>query len=522
RIFQPTDKYWLRDGLWLDGIHFGDGTVWTIEDLAAAQAESAKSSGIVFGSGYSDAFTHSQGDGSYFIQELTSNNSNTITFDDVTSDDVTIYQSGDDAIIKLANGEEVQIADQFLKDTQHPIDSLKFSDGTVWSAEDIVARLDPSDLGRHFVGALGDDAYTYTRGDGSISISDSDSGSDTLVFTDTTPDQLVVRRMKYDAVFQLNSGETVVVNDYFANDHANVIERIEFSDGTVWTQDDVRNQMVAQGQAEGFASGTGDADTYVHHVGDGSYAIFDLGMPDVMDRLVFADLNVDDVTLSAMDNDLVMGLSSGETIRLINVLDFGYSLIESVEFADGTTLSAWDLGQKMVADMVATGYVQGSPFRDTFYHTSGDGSYTISDGRPVTTPYVFFDYPGSGDERLIFTDLNETDLSLSRQGNDVILSLSSGEQIRLENQVYHFFDDGSGNDAYGIDAVEFADGTVWDANMLLDKLLYKMAAQGYVEETDGNDYLVHHAGDGSYTISETNSSSDTDINPWGTNGAELY
>ncbi|MEJ2756351.1 MAG: calcium-binding protein, partial [Gammaproteobacteria bacterium] len=237
RIFQPTDKYWLRDGLWLDGIHFGDGTVWTIEDLAVAQAESAKSSGIVFGSGYSDAFTHSQGDGSYFIQELTSNNSNTITFDDVTSDDVTIYQSGDDAIIKLANGEEVQIADQFLKDTQHPIDSLKFSDGTVWSAEDIVARIDPSDLGRHFVGALGDDAYTYTRGDGSISISDSDSGNDTLVFTDTTPDQLIVRRMKDDAVFQLDTGETVVVNDYFVSNHENVVERIEFSDGTVWTQD---------------------------------------------------------------------------------------------------------------------------------------------------------------------------------------------------------------------------------------------------------------------------------------------
>ncbi|XDA98361.1 calcium-binding protein [Sulfitobacter sp. LCG007] len=169
------------------------------------------------------------------------------------------------------------------------------------------------------------------------------------------------------------------------------------------------------------------------------------------DRLIFTDVNADDVTFAQnAGDDLVITMSNGETITILDHFanyseDMGY-----IEFADGTTLGSKAIRDKKVADMKETGAVIGSEHMETYRHTLGDGSYSIRD----------FSYNAGVIDTFVFTDANQEDVTFSQNADqDLIMTLMNDEEITI---IDHFK-----NSNLDMEQFIFADGTTLAANELI-------------------------------------------------------
>jgi Ca2+-binding RTX toxin-like protein len=144
-------------------------------------------------------------------------------------------------------------------------------------------------------------------------------------------------------------------------------------------------------------------------------------------------LAVTDVLFSRSGNDLLIQINStGETLTVLNQFIGTYG-IEQVLFADNTvwdrtqiTQAAWIRGTSGIdsihgssADEIIAGghgndYLQGNDGNDTYIYASGDGNDEINDQSSSTTQT----------DTLKFTNLNQSDLTISRIGNDLYVGIN--------------------------------------------------------------------------------------------------
>ena len=473
----------------IETIEFADGTTWDHTAFRNQMVSDMKATGTVVGTDRDETYVHNSGDGSYTITDYDYYQGNDrLVFTDLNPSDVTLSRSGNDAVLSFANGETITLVRYLDENLRYSIETIEFADGTTWDHTAFRNQMvsDMKATGT-VVGTDRDETYVHNSGDGSYTITDYDyyQGNDRLVFTDLNPSDVTLSRSGNDAVLSFANGETITLVRYLDGNLRYSIETIEFADGTTWDHTAFRNQMVSDMKATGTVVGTDRDETYVHNSGDGSYTITDYDYYQGNDRLVFTDLNPSDVTLSRSGNDAVLSFANGETITLVRYLDgnLRYS-IETIEFADGTTWDHTAFRNQMVSDMKATGTVVGTDRDETYVHNSGDGSYTITD----------YDYY-QGNDRLVFTDLNPSDVTLSRSGNDAVLSFANGETITL----VRYLDE---NLRYSIETIEFADGTTWDHTAFRNQMVSDMKATGTVVGTDRDETYVHNSGDGSYTITD--------------------
>ena len=370
-----------------------------------------------------------------------------------------------------------------------------------------------------FYGAEGDDTitgselsdtYFYMSGDGSDIISDfayngGTPPQDRLVFGDLNASDLsFVRLGNDDLLITMPDGATVTIVGHFTNGQTMNIEEVEFADGTVLDSQAIRDKSVADQKASGYVLGSTKMENYYHAQGDGSYSIEDeYGLSSINDRLVFTDVNPDEVSFSrGAGTDLVITLPNGEAVTIVNQFQWGNNFdIELIEFADGTVLNAQDIRDRTVADMKSSGSVIGSMEAETYVHTTGDGSYTILDNGTLS----------SIDDRLVFTDLNEDQVLFSQgAGDDLVITTNTGETITI---ISHFSNGGN----YDIEEFEFADGTVVTSFAVTAGVVVSGSAAsdninfGYTDSNgdaidgsgqilmgfDGNDQIRNGAGDDS-------------------------
>ncbi|MGQ3212336.1 calcium-binding protein [Shinella sp.] len=99
-------------------------------------------------------------------------------------------------------------------------------------------------------------------------------------------------------------------------------------------------------------------------------------------------------------------------------------------------------------------YLNGEAGSDTYVYTSGDGSDTIDDEVGFADQWNV--------DVLLFNDLNTSDVSLSREGAELkILVTSTGDVITVDDQFYSTVDN------LGIEKIKFADGSVMDRDDIL-------------------------------------------------------
>ncbi|WP_208348979.1 calcium-binding protein [Pseudaestuariivita rosea] len=393
----------------------------------------------------SDTYVYALGDGSDLIMDYQfgSHTADRLVLNGITPDDVTVSRSGNNAIMTMPDGGSITLVDA-LRDDWYIIETIEFADGTIWDHAAMRNQMvsDMKATGT-VVGTGWAETYVHTSGDGSYTIQETGYANDQLVFTDlNVGDVQFSHNAGNDLVMTTVGGEVITVTDHF-NSFFDVedIEEIRFADGTVLDLDGIRAKSIADQKDSGFVRGSRNTDVYQHAAGDGSYTIQETG--NANDQLVFTDLTVDDVQFShSSGGDLVMTTVGGEVITVWDHFANISEDIEEIRFADGTVLDLDGIRAKSIADQKATGFVRGTHLSETYFHTSGDGSYTILEF-------------GASNDQFVFTDLNLGDVRFTKSsGGDMVMTTVGGEVITVWD---HFV-----NSSEDIEEIVFADGTVLD------------------------------------------------------------
>ena len=548
----------------------------------------------LYGAQGSDTYYYSSGDGNDFIDDEDGSTTSTdrLVFRDINPDDVRLsIIGGNDLLVTIiATGETIRLDEQFYSPTSgYGFEEIVFADATVWDrsmiqlkaiehsqtdGDDTVNGTKGDDVFEgglgddNLYGSLGSDTYYYSSGDGNDFIDDEDESTtsiDRLIFRDINPDDVRLSIVGGDdlLVTIIATGETIKLDEQFYSTTRNFgFEEIVFADATVWDRSIIRLKAIEHSQTDGddtvngtksddvFEGGLGDdnlygslgSDTYYYSSGDGNDFIDDEdGSTTSIDRLVFRDINPDDVRLSIIGGDdlLVTIIATGEEIRLDEQFysptsNFGF---EEIVFADGTAWLRADFSQIVVdhspdGDVIVgtagddnlTGTDDNDTFNaglgddhidsrigsDTFIYASGDGNDYIDEENGSTVSI----------DTLKFTDINPDDVTLRRSGVDLFVKINAtGEEIEIDEQFY------SATNNWGIERIEFADGTVWDRDAIesnikilgtdgndnlfgtdVDNLFIGGLGDDNIDSRKGSDTFVYASGDGNDYINEEDGS----------------
>jgi Ca2+-binding RTX toxin-like protein len=571
----------------------GDDTIYgfSYSDLLDGKA----GNDFLSGGNESDSYIFGHGYGHDTIRDnmgsLLATNNDVLRFKDASVTDVTFRRTGNSDDLQISiNGTDdiVAINGQFtvlyglFNFIPDQIEHFEFTGGTILSANDVIDRLDSAagtdgnDIIYGFSyedtlrGGKGDDVidggrendtYVYGRGDGHDTIiegADAQTNAfDTLVLHGIVPGAVSLIRSGNDVTLTFadsapgaaDSG-SVLLKDELDDFFSRGVERIMFDNGTVWTRNDLRLNLVSLASTSGndsivgfntndvlrgglgndtLSGGPGD-DTYRYARGDGNDVIIEgtSGNFSTFDTLFLEGLNPANVSVIRNGNDVTLQIAAssagagdaGSILLKDELNDFFSQGVEQIVFADGTVWTQAILRSMLitasgtngddvingsnVSDLIAGGLgndtINGGPGDDIYLYARGDGNDVIIEG--TAGNFSQFD-------TLKLQDINPAEASLVRNGNDVtILFAATGPgsgnagSILLKDELDNWF-------AQGVEQIVFADGTAWTQNDLRLKLLAQAATPGNdvingyntndsITGAGGNDTLSGGAGDDIY------------------------
>jgi len=465
----------------------------------------------ILNGGYgSDTYIWGQGDGSDFIDEggAYSTDADKLILNGLTSADVTLSRLNYELYVTInATGEVLTVDDHFYS-SAYGLEGLLFADGEYLDRDGIQQAawyrgtdsddtLTGSSFGETLTGGLGDDllrggygsdTYLWASGSGNDTINESGQYStdqDVLRLTDLNLTDVSLSRVGTHLYITVTStGDELFVDDQFYSSTYGV-EFLEFADGQSLDRSDIQalswfrgtdgnDNITGTSSDDTFASVLGDdrfvggsgSDTYVWGAGYGNDSLYDTnGVSGDVDTLILEGLSASDVEFSRSGSFLnIENLTSGETFTVeYQFYNSAYGL-EEIVFENGQTLNKQDI--------IDAAWYRGTDGNDTIYGGSasevfgsegGDdyyvgrnGSDTYIWGSGFGNDSVYETYGASGDiDRLILQDLNPDDISVARNGTFLTLTnLQTAETFTVNYQYY--------SDTYGLEEIEFANGTIWD------------------------------------------------------------
>lgn len=287
-------------------------------------------------------------------------------------------------------------------------------------------------------GGRGSDEYVLSGTTGQATIKDNDwafpSTDVVRVEAGIAPDEVLASRDGVDLLLRVADTPSELRLHWWFNEgfgYEYQVQRVEFSDGTAWTIDTLRD-MVTRGT-------------------DGPDNLIGFGTPDLLRGLggddTLAGAGGDDRLEGGIGNDALYGESGNDTL----------------------------LGGP------GNDTLDGGLDSDTYQFARGFGRDTIYDNdwwRPSTDRVVF--EPGVAPK----------DVSGTRDGYDFVLRLSGGtDEIRL-----HGWFAGGVDYAYQVGEVRFADGTVWDLSRLQQMVLQGTPGPDTINGYDTSDIMDGFAG----------------------------
>ncbi|MFK0207727.1 calcium-binding protein [Agrobacterium sp. NPDC090283] len=178
-------------------------------------------------------------------------------------------------------------------------------------------------------------------------------------------------------------------------------------------------------------------------------------------------------------NDIAYGRGGDDEIRGDAGEDqlYGNEGNDTLSGGDGNDLLEGNEGADRLSGNVGDDLLSGGKGADTYVYTRGDGSDIIS---------------GEGDfvneaDVLHLTDILESDVSVSRTGNDLIIAINgTAETITVTGQF------GSQAGWKGVESILFANGVVWDKAAL--SAILGNDSDGPIIGTNGDDTLYGSSG----------------------------
>ncbi|HLH89784.1 MAG TPA: calcium-binding protein, partial [Xanthobacteraceae bacterium] len=584
----------------LQTVTFADGTVWAAAQIRQMllDQESAAAGGAVYGyansndtliagpgdkylngDGGADTYKYSSAGGNDIVDD--GGNQSSLVFTDIDAGAVSLSRAGaslDLVITDTTTAKTVTVKGQFSGIGDGTLQAITFADGTVWSPAQVKQMLlyqESAQTGGSLYGyansndtlvaGLGDkylngeggaDTYVYASADGNDIIDDGGNQSK-LVLTDinSTDVSLATSSQNANDLIITNNvtGKTVLVLGQFSNIAAGTLQSFAFADGVTWTAAEVavlaNADTVYAGTGDKTLSGRNRPLDYVYSTAGGNDVIDDGGN---QSKLTFLDIASSGVSLSrsGRSRDLTMTiLATGKTLTIAGQFSgIGAGTLQSITFADGV---AWTPGQvkQMLLDQESAqtggsvyGYANtadtlvaglGDKYLNALGDVGGIGTYVYSAAGGNDT----ID-DGGNQSSLVFSDINATDVNLSRNGASrdlVITDDVTGKTVTVLGQF-------SGIAAGTLQSFTFADGAMWTAAQVKQMLLNQESAQnggsifGYANTTDtlvaglGDKYLnalgdvggvgtyVYSSAGGNDTIDDGGNQSKlvfTDIDPAG-------
>jgi Ca2+-binding RTX toxin-like protein len=305
-------------------------------------------------------------------------------------------------------------------------------------------------------GGAGNDTYLWGSAQGSDSINDEDatnSGSiDTVKLTNLNPGDVTLSR-NYDGLFitVTATGETLTISNYFnpTSGGTGQIEQIVFQDGTIWNPAAVFAMVNVVNDSNNF---------YVGGAGN-----------DIVDALAG-----DDTVYGMAGNDTLTGGSGNDSL-------IGGLGIDNLFGGTGDDSLDGGAGSDTITGGTGNDWLYGHQDGDTYIYSKGDGSDYIWDQ----------DSSNSGIDILKFTDLNPTDVTLSREWRQLYVSIKISETETQTLTIENYFSDTGQSDAAGrIEQIQFADGTTWDVATITARASAATEGDNFIVGTAGNDALA--------------------------------
>ncbi|TCQ70690.1 hemolysin type calcium binding protein [Ochrobactrum sp. BH3] len=250
--------------------------------------------------------------------------------------------------------------------------------------------------------------------------------------------------------------------------------------GSAWAD------TVAGGKGDDILKGGDGDDTYFYARGDGNDTIIEEMNHGNNDRLIFEDINASDVTLLRDGNDVTIviaetapGANDGGSVLLKDSLNGYYGRgTDKIVFADGTVWTQADMRKMLLAQAATDGndritgfynddvirggkgddILKGGDGDDIYFYARGDGNDTIIE-----------EMNHGNNDRLIFEDINASDVTLLRDGNDVTIVIAEtapgandGGSVLLKDNFSDYY-------GRGIEKILFADGVEWTRDPLRQK-----------------------------------------------------
>ena len=473
----------------------------------------------------------------------------------------------DNLYIAIKNTHDrLTIKDQFAGAT-YGVDQFVFADGTTLAIAEVKAQLLESTDGDDGLfgydrednvldggagndtldGDSGENVYVFGRGYGIDTITTSyNSDFETVRFNpDISPADVILSRQPGSSpltdklqISIKNTHDRLIIADQFRGDAYN-IDQFVFSDGTTWTAEDIEVQLLQPTEGDdtliGYASddllrGEAGNDTLAGDSGQNTY-IF--GRGDGVDTLRSNyNSNIDtlrlkvgiapaDVTVWREPNstsgsqNLFIGIKNTSDQFIVENQFFGspYGLDEVV-FDDGTIWTREYLESQLLqstdADDILIGYAEddlldGKMGNDTLNGGLGQNTYVFGRGGGVDK--ITSNYNPSPDTLRLEEGISSADIVFARnvnnsvERNNLYIGIkNTADRLIIEDQFY--------SSSYGIDQIQFADGTVIsraDLNALTlpetipgDDTLLGDDAENILGDANGNDILQGGRGDDIY------------------------
>ncbi|WP_269915564.1 calcium-binding protein, partial [Acinetobacter sp. HY1485] len=446
------------------------------------------------------AFTIKNGmnQGSSIYQQLQMNakNSNDQTkFQQLLLNHAHLYISNDQQDIRIFSDNEIQST--LLK--KYKIYSFEGNPGEIFDGNSQTSIL---------IGNSGNDLYLFSKGHGQDTIYDYE-GQNLIQFTNVKASEVTFSKDNDDLILSGYNGTDSVRLQYFFSSSDYQGESFIFNDQTIDAKDvfdmtftfngtsgndymstwsgksivnagDGNDTVTASDKDDSLDGGTGNDtlnggagnDTYIFSKGHGQDTVYDYQGQNLVQ---FTDIKASEVTFSKDNSDLILsGYNGTDSVRLQYFFSSSDYQGESFIFNDQT------IDAKDVFDMTFT--VNGTSGNDMLKGGAGNDLYLFSKGHGQDTIY---DYEG---QNLIqFTDVKASEVTFSKDNNDLILSGYNGtDSVRIQ----YFFSLSS----YQGESFIFNDQTI-DAKDVFDMTFT-------VNGTSGNDMLKGGAGNDLYLFSK--------------------
>jgi Ca2+-binding RTX toxin-like protein len=282
-------------------------------------------------------------------------------------------------------------------------------------------------------------------------------------------------------------------------------------DGDDELRGDILEDELVGGLGDDLLSGGGGADTYIYNSGDGDDTIHDDNQTIIGEGFLTPDNSVDTLQLGpgitpgdiAFERDgasltLVIG-STGDRVTLVGQNDYiqtgvfgaiSTDRVEQIRFDDGTVWSWDELNRRVIAASTTAGddTTQGFTLADRFEASAGNDiliggdsadtyAFGTGSGHDIIRESVSNILYGEEDIVEFAAGILPDDVTVSRIGNDLVLSLSASDSLTIEGE----FSFASWFTWQDVELFKFSNGIQWTKDDIQAKLL---------TATGGNDHLV--------------------------------